>query len=53
MHRRNSRFATVALVVSLLAGCADPGPPPGGRIPELLRIDQRAGTGAVASPART
>ncbi|MHB8912218.1 MAG: FKBP-type peptidyl-prolyl cis-trans isomerase [Lysobacter sp.] len=52
MHRWKSRIATAAavLVLSLLTGCADPGPPPGGRIPELQRIDERTGTGAVAAP---
>ena len=50
MHRCKSRLAVAAtvLVLSLLAGCADPGPPPGGRIAELQRIDERTGTGAVA-----
>lgn len=45
-----SRYATVLLALALLAGCAEPGPPPGGRIAELRRIDERNGTGAVASP---
>jgi len=49
MHRWKSRIATAIAGLSLLAACADPGPPPGGRIPELLRIDQRNGNGAVAS----
>lgn len=39
-------LATAALLV--LAACSDPGPPPGGRIAELQRIDQREGTGPVA-----
>lgn len=50
MHRWISRMAAASVVLSLLTGCADPGPPPGGRIPDLLRIDQRNGTGAVAAP---
>lgn len=36
------------VLASLLAACADPGPPPGGRIAELQRIDQHEGSGAVA-----
>ena len=54
MHRCKPRLAmaaaTAVLLLSLLAGCADPGPPPGGRIAELQRIDERNGTGAVAAP---
>lgn len=50
MHRWMASLGTALVGLSLLAGCADPGPPPGGRIPELLRIDQRNGSGAVASP---
>ena len=52
MHRWKSRIAVTAAVVvlSLLTACADPGPPPGGRIAELQRIDERTGTGAVATP---
>lgn len=49
MHRWKLRFVVAIVALSLLAACADPGPPPGGRIPELLRIDQRNGSGAVAS----
>ena len=43
-------IAAVMFVMLALVGCRDPGPPPGGRIPELQRIDVRPGTGAVASP---
>lgn len=50
MHRWKSLAATALLSLSLLAGCADPGPPPGGRIPELRRIDARNGSGALAVP---
>ncbi len=50
MHRWLSRIAAAVVGLALLPGCADPGPPPGGRIAELQRIDQRAGTGAVAAP---
>ncbi|HEY5802831.1 MAG TPA: FKBP-type peptidyl-prolyl cis-trans isomerase [Lysobacter sp.] len=34
--------------VTLLAACADPGPPPGGTIARFETIDQKVGTGAVA-----
>ncbi|MDQ3205507.1 MAG: FKBP-type peptidyl-prolyl cis-trans isomerase [Pseudomonadota bacterium] len=34
----------------LLGACADPGPPPGGTVAELQRIEQREGTGEVARP---
>ena len=52
MHRCKSPLAIAAVVVmlTLLTACADPGPPPGGRIAELQRIDERTGTGAVATP---
>lgn len=50
MHRWMASLGAALVGLSLLAGCADPGPPPGGRIPELLRIDQRNGSDAVASP---
>lgn len=49
MHRWVSRVVPALVGLSLLVACADPGPPPGGRIPELRRIDQRNGNGAVAS----
>ena len=49
MHRWIPRLAASLFVLTLLAGCADPGPPPGGRIAELQRIDLVDGTGAVAS----
>ena len=39
---------SVLLAASLLTACADPGPPPGGAIAELQRIDQKVGDGAVA-----
>lgn len=51
MHHWKSpivKAAAVVIVLALLSGCADPGPPPGGTIAELQRIDERAGTGAVA-----
>lgn len=39
--------ATFAFLV--LGACTDPGPPPGGRVAELQRIEVREGDGAVAS----
>ncbi|TWH09019.1 FKBP-type peptidyl-prolyl cis-trans isomerase [Pseudoxanthomonas taiwanensis] len=33
----------------LLAACSEPGPPPGGSVAELQRIDEVVGKGAVAS----
>ena len=41
--------ALLACGLLALAGCRDPGPPPGGRIAELQRIDVREGAGAVAT----
>ncbi len=35
----------------LLAACADPGPPPGGSVPDLQRIDESIGQGEVATSA--
>lgn len=43
------RRLLILLFALLLAACADPGPPPGGRIPELKRIDLVEGTGALAA----
>lgn len=37
-----------ALLGLALTACADPGPPPGGSVAELQRLDQSAGRGAVA-----
>ncbi len=39
-----------ALALFLLAGCADSGPPPGGSVTELQRIDQVVGEGTLAEP---
>lgn len=38
-----------ALLGLALTACTDPGPPPGGSVAELQRIDQPAGSGAVAA----
>lgn len=43
------RFALPLLALLALSACADPGPPPGGSVAELQRIDEKNGTGAVAS----
>ncbi|MGH8085453.1 MAG: FKBP-type peptidyl-prolyl cis-trans isomerase [Lysobacter sp.] len=43
------RLAALLLSGLLLAACADPGPPPGGSVAELQRIDLKPGTGVVAS----
>ncbi|TWI12054.1 FKBP-type peptidyl-prolyl cis-trans isomerase [Aerolutibacter ruishenii] len=37
-----------ALLGLALTACTDPGPPPGGSVAELQRIDQTTGNGAVA-----
>lgn len=50
MHCWLARVAAALVGLSLLVACAEPGPPPGGRIPELLRIDERNGSGPVAAP---
>lgn len=46
------RIPTLLLLAGALAlsACRDPGPPPGGRVAELVRTDLRDGTGAVAAP---
>ena len=49
MRIRPFRFVAVLLCGLLLAACADPGPPPGGSVAELQRIDLKVGTGAIAS----
>lgn len=38
------------LCLPLLSACRDPGPPPGGSVAELQRIDQAVGEGALAEP---
>ncbi len=43
----------LALLCSLvLAACSEPGPPPGGSVAALERIDEVVGEGAVAAPGR-
>ena len=43
------RFALPLLALLALSACADPGPPPGGSVAELQRIDEKTGTGTVAT----
>lgn len=54
MRRRHFNSGLLLAVLlpaaSLLAGCSDPGPPPGGRVEGFKRIDIVQGSGAVASP---
>jgi FKBP-type peptidyl-prolyl cis-trans isomerase FkpA len=44
MHR-----LLLSLALALLAACSPPGPPPGGSVAELQRIDQVAGSGETAT----
>ncbi len=39
-----------ASLLLMLVGCANSGPPPGGSVAELQRIDQAVGEGALAAP---
>jgi FKBP-type peptidyl-prolyl cis-trans isomerase FkpA len=43
------RSLLLAATLTLLAACTPPGPPPGGSVAELERIDTQAGTGAIAT----
>lgn len=49
MRRPHALIACAALTLGLVA-CRDPGPPPGGSVAELQRIELREGTGALATP---
>lgn len=42
--------ALLCATLLTLPACRDPGPPPGGRVAELQRIDTRRGEGLLASP---
>ena len=44
------RFLLAITACVALAACRAPEPPPGGRLVELERIDEQAGTGALATP---
>jgi len=46
-ENKRMRFALLLLALLALSAC-DPGPPPGGNVAELQRIDEKTGTGAVA-----
>jgi FKBP-type peptidyl-prolyl cis-trans isomerase FkpA len=41
--------AAAVVLATVLAACADPGPPPGGTIAKFETIDQVVGSGAVAT----
>ena len=43
------RLTLPLLALLMLSSCADPGPPPGGSVAELQRIDGKVGTGATAT----
>lgn len=43
------RRLLLACLIAGLTACADPGPPPGGSVAELQRIERQAGSGAVAA----
>jgi len=43
------RFALPLLALLALSACADPGPPSGGSVAELQRIDEKPGIGATAT----
>ena len=43
------RFALPLFALLALSACADRGPPPGGSVAELQRIDEKTGTGAIAT----
>lgn len=44
-----TRLVFVVLLGLTLAACTDPGPPPGGTVAELQRIDNTVGIGPVAT----
>jgi FKBP-type peptidyl-prolyl cis-trans isomerase FkpA len=52
MRPRRPTALLFAFLLVALAACRDPGPPPGGSVAELQRIDRREGTGALATPGR-
>ncbi|MEL1264675.1 FKBP-type peptidyl-prolyl cis-trans isomerase [Pseudoxanthomonas putridarboris] len=43
------RSLLLALTIALLSACTPPGPPPGGSVAELQRIDHQAGSGDTAT----
>jgi FKBP-type peptidyl-prolyl cis-trans isomerase FkpA len=50
MRARTPTVLLFAATLAVLSACRDPGPPPGGAVAELQRIEQREGTGALATP---
>ncbi len=48
--RRLLLTCLILLCSLVLAACSEPGPPPGGSVAALERIDQVAGDGALATP---
>ena len=46
------RLVLSLLALLMLSACADPGPPPGGSVAEMQRIDAAIGTGAEATPGQ-
>jgi FKBP-type peptidyl-prolyl cis-trans isomerase FkpA len=44
------RRLLIPLLLSLLAACTPPGPPPGGTIAEFQKLDTEVGSGAEAVP---
>ncbi|WP_225764093.1 FKBP-type peptidyl-prolyl cis-trans isomerase [Stenotrophomonas sp. Marseille-Q4652] len=44
------RRLLIPLLLSLLAACTPPGPPPGGTIAEFRKLDTEVGSGAEAVP---
>ena len=47
------RLLLSLLALLMLSACADPGPPPGGSVAEMQRIDEAIGAGAVAAPGQS
>ena len=47
------RLLLSLLALLMLSACADPGPPPGGSVAEMQRIDAAVGTGAEATPGKS
>ena len=46
------RLVLLLLALLMLSACTDPGPPPGGSVAEMQRIDAAIGTGAEATPGQ-
>jgi FKBP-type peptidyl-prolyl cis-trans isomerase FkpA len=48
-EQKPMRLILSLLALLMLSACADPGPPPGGSVATLQRIDGKVGSGAVAT----